>query len=116
MNLNEALSAHADWKVKLRSAIFQKSTLDAVSLGRDDCCAFGKWLRGEARIKYGSQEVYRECIESHTAFHRMAGKIATLINAGKYEEAETALGAPDYSSATMKVGVAIKRLQKDMAA
>jgi methyl-accepting chemotaxis protein len=116
MDLNEALSAHAAWKIKLRSAIFQKSELDAASLGRDDCCAFGKWLRGEARTKYGAQDAYRECMEAHSAFHRLAGKVATLANAGKYQEAEQALTGAEYNAATMKVGVAIKRMQRDMAA
>ena len=53
MDLNEAIQAHSEWKMKLRSAIQSRTQLDAATIARDDCCALGKWLHGESRAQYG---------------------------------------------------------------
>ena len=53
MDFNEAIKAHSDWKMKLRSAIQAQTTLDAATIARDDCCVLGKWLHGESRAQFG---------------------------------------------------------------
>lgn len=117
MNLDTALAAHAEWKVKLRSAITAQSTLDAGTITRDDCCPLGKWLHGEARAKYGSLQAYRDCVSRHAAFHTEAGKIATTINQKQFAKAEAGLanGTP-YHQASNAVGTAILQLRKSIAA
>ncbi len=87
MNLDDAVKKHADWKVKLRMAISKKETLDAATITRDDCCDLGKWLHGEGKVKFGRLTSYADCIAKHKAFHSNAGKVATAINAKKYDEA-----------------------------
>ena len=113
MDLDQASQAHAQWKVKLRIAIAKQETLDAASIGADNCCPLGQWLHGDARSRYGKLGVYRECIDRHAAFHREAGAVATAINQKRYAQAEKMLDAgTPYAAANSAVGSAILGLKK----
>jgi len=115
IDLDQALDKHSEWKVRLRTAITQRENMDAVTISRDDCCDFGKWLHGDARFQLGQKASYTECVSKHAAFHTEAGKIATLINNKKFNEAEAMLGSGSpFVSASSAVGVAIMRLKKDI--
>jgi methyl-accepting chemotaxis protein len=115
MNLDDALNAHAKWKVKFRSAIEQQDkTLDATSIAKDDTCDFGKWLHGPGKTEVGRLPDYATCVKEHAAFHTEAGKVARAINAGKFNEAATMLNAgTSYDNASKSVGVAIMRLRRE---
>lgn len=114
MDLNRAMNTHVEWKMKLRSAITGKERVDAASLSRDNCCEFGRWLHGEGRALHGRLASYQECVGAHANFHREAGRVAELINAKKYTEAESALaGVSPYSTASNLTGVAIARLKRE---
>jgi methyl-accepting chemotaxis protein len=116
MNLDTAISAHAEWKTKLRGAIQKKEQIDATGLASDNKCELGKWLHGEAKAKFGKLPSHAACVASHAEFHRAAGSVAQAINAGKYSDAETMLGASTpYSAASSAVGTAIIRLRKEAA-
>jgi methyl-accepting chemotaxis protein len=117
MNWDSALDAHAQWKVKLRGAISAKEQVDAATLSKDNCCPFGKWLHGDAKAKYGHLAPFGACVTAHATFHREAGRVAQMINSGKFGEAEAALGAgTPYANASSATGVAIVRLKKELAA
>ncbi|WP_333872864.1 methyl-accepting chemotaxis protein [Methylobacter sp.] len=117
IDLDKALEKHSDWKVKLRTAISKREAMDAAMISKDDCCDFGKWLHGEAKSKLGHRASYSECVSKHAAFHVEAGKVATMINAKKFTEAEKMLGnGASFVSASTAVGVAIMRLKKDISA
>ncbi|NOU12579.1 MAG: chemotaxis protein [Methylococcaceae bacterium] len=114
INFDDVLQKHSAWKVKLRAAINQKETLDADTISKDNCCDFGKWLYGDAKTQVGQRASYTECVKKHAAFHVEAGKIATLINAKKYQEADHLLAAGStFNSASNDVGIAVMRLKKD---
>lgn len=114
MDLNNAIEKHAEWKMKFRSAISRKDTLDAPSISRDNCCELGKWLHGEAKVKFGALPSHAQCVSRHAAFHQEAGKVAQAINARNYSAAEAMLNAgTPYASASSAVGVAILQLKKD---
>jgi methyl-accepting chemotaxis protein len=116
VNLDNAIQKHAEWKIKLRTAIAKKESMDAATIGKDNCCELGKWLQAEGKSMFGSLTSFRECAAAHTAFHTAAGKIATAINAKKYAEAEKMLGAGTaYGDASYAVGGAIIRLKKEAA-
>ena len=117
MDFDSALAAHQEWKVKLRGAISAQSQLDAASIAKDDCCALGKWLHGEAKLKYSALAAYRECTDMHARFHREAASVASLINTGDYAKAEAALGAGSpYSLASGKVATSIVQMRRQIAA
>ncbi len=116
IDLDGALKKHADWKVKLRTAISNKETLDAATISKDNCCDFGKWLHDEdSHQKIAHLDSYHECIKHHAAFHIAAGKVAETINAKKYDEADKMLGnGSAFAEASSSVGAMIMRLKKDI--
>jgi Chemoreceptor zinc-binding domain len=114
MNIDSAIAKHAEWKLKLRSAILKQDTLDADTISKDNCCDLGKWLHSEAKLKFVRLNSYADCVNKHAAFHAEAGKVAIAINSKKYTEAETMLNAgTPYTAASNAVGSAIMKLKKE---
>jgi methyl-accepting chemotaxis protein len=114
IDLDKAIEKHAEWKVKFRTAISRREEMDDVTISRDDCCDLGKWLHGKAQEHFGDQPSYSDCMTKHAAFHVEAGKVATMINARKYSQAESMLeGGSAFANASSAVGSAIIRLKKD---
>jgi len=114
IDLDKALEKHSEWKVKLRTAISKREEMDAATISRDDCCDFGKWLHQDVKSHLAHEPSYADCVARHAAFHIEAGRIANMINAKKFREAETLLGnGSAFVAASTAVGVAIMRLKKD---
>lgn len=112
MDLDQAVRKHAEWKLKFRSAISNKETMDVATISKDNCCELGKWLHGEAKPKLGHLASYSDCVGKHAVFHIEAGKVASAINAKKYVEAEAMIeGGTAYHTASGAVGTAIMRLK-----
>ncbi len=118
IDLDSALKKHAEWKIKLRAAISNKEILDAEMISKDDCCDLGKWLHSsDSHSKVSHLNSYNDCITKHAAFHVAAGKVAAVINAKKYDQADKLLGNnSDFVNASSEVGKAIMRLKKDTTA
>ena len=113
MNLDEAVQQHAGWKLKFRIAISKNEQMDAATISKDNCCMVGQWLYGEGKTRFGRKAEFQRALDKHKAFHTEAGKVASLVNAGKYIEAESALGlGPTYATASSEVGVALIVLKK----
>lgn len=111
------IDAHRQWKVKLNDAIEARSTIDANTLRRDDCCALGKWIHGNGEQSYGQSPRFSELKERHRVFHVVAGDVADQINAGQYTQAKDAIASNTrYNEATravVRVLSFIKRLGFD---
>ncbi|MGZ0077161.1 methyl-accepting chemotaxis protein [Methylomonas sp. YC3] len=113
IDLDAAIQAHSEWKVKLRRGISQHEHMDAVTIGRDDCCKLGKWLHGGGQKQYKHLSGFQDCLHKHAQFHREAGKVAEVINSGQYETAESLLDAGSaFALASSQVSVAIVTLKK----
>lgn len=113
MNLDNAVAAHAQWKTKFRAAIDRKEQLDAATIAKDNCCELGKWLHGEGKVSLGSKPEFLTLLSRHKDFHNEAGKVATAIHGGKYNDANTMIGAGStFSNASSQVGIAIGALKK----
>jgi methyl-accepting chemotaxis protein len=113
MDLDSAASAHTQWKTKLRVAINNKEKLDAAAIGRDDVCELGKWLHGAGKV-HASKPAFADVVAKHKAFHAEAGKIAVLINGGKFAEADAALNASAYVNASTATVAALRQLKKSV--
>ena len=114
MDLNEAIKAHSDWKMKLRSAISGKTALDAQTISRDDCCHLGKWLHGESKPTLGKLASHAQCVKLHADFHKSAGKVAAAINAARFEDAQAMLASgTEYALASNAVVIAIGALKRE---
>ena len=117
MDLDLAVKKHAEWKLKFRSAISNKETMDVATISKDNCCELGKWLHGEAKHKLGHLASYLDCVGKHAVFHTEAGKVASAINAKKYAEAESMIDAgTSYHAVSGAVGTAIMRLKRESSA
>lgn len=113
MDLESAITAHAQWRNRFRTAIRNGDTLDATMIGKDNCCALGRWLHGDARTLYAGHTAYGMLITHHASFHIEAAKVAAEINNKRYEEAERLIEPPSgFALASMKVEAAIRRLQE----
>ncbi len=115
MNLDEAIAAHQNWKVKFRRAIDEKQQLDVPTISRDNCCDLGKWLHGMGKMAHGMQPQFQALVSKHRDFHAEAGKVAGLINAKCFDAAEKAIsGASSYTTASNSVALAINALKKTL--
>lgn len=113
MDLNEAIKAHSEWKMKLRGAISAQSTMDVATISKDNCCALGKWLHGESKAKFGTLPAHGDCIQKHALFHKEAGKVASAINSRKFSEAEQMLASGStYATVSNAVVIAIGALKR----
>lgn len=114
MDLTQAVAKHVEWKTRLRTAISKKEKMDVATVSADNCCDLGKWLHGPAKSSLGSMQAYKNTVSAHANFHKEAGKVASAINAQKFTEAESMLGAGTaYAAASSAVGVAIASLKKE---
>ncbi len=115
IDLDSALKKHSDWKVKLRTAISNQETLDVATISKDNCCDLGQWLHHEdTHPQIAHLKSYQNCMNQHAAFHLEAGKVAAIINAKKYDQAQHLLGSDsNFSKVSNAVGVSIMRLKKD---
>ncbi len=88
-----ALDAHAQWTVRLKTAI-DTGKLDTpiATIGKDDQCKFGKWLNGTTVSNALKQTPeYQEVKRLHAEFHRVAALVAQLASSGQKTEARKAL-------------------------
>lgn len=90
-----ATQAHTHWKTRLRAAV-EGGRLDVplAQLADDRACAFGLWVHALA-VPAGAahQAARREVVELHAAFHRAAGRVGVLVEAGRRDEALQSLSA-----------------------
>lgn len=116
MDADRALHTHREWKDRLRMAMARQERLDINAIAADDCCAFGQWLHGEAKERFSRLPGYARCIEAHAAFHREAGKVAGMVNAGHLLEADgmLAYGSP-YAHASEALAKSVIALFKESA-
>jgi hypothetical protein len=113
MDLDAAIAAHAQWKVRLRTAIREKQSLDAKTLSKDDQCPLGQWLHREARARLAGLNGYAPCLQAHAAFHTEAAKVAAAVNSAKYDEALAMLDSTAYGQASSKVVLTLAALRKE---
>ena len=117
MNFDTAVEAHMAWKIKFRVAMTNRQQLDEATIGRDNCCELGKWLHGEAALRYAQLPSYAGCVQRHAEFHRQAAQVAQAINRSDFARAESLLGPTStYSGASGAVVVALGRLRREVDA
>lgn len=114
MNLDTAVQAHAQWKMKLRSAISKHEKMDLTTLSRDDCCELGHWLHGEGKSSYGRLTSHADCVHKHVVFHSEVTKVARAVNAHQFDVAEDMLNAgTPYAKASSALSVSFLQLRKE---
>lgn len=84
MNVDDAILAHSKWKHRLTDYIDGTSaeSLAVSVVERDDVCALGVWLRGEAGAALVNDPAIKTLRADHAAFHRCAASIVRTSDAG----------------------------------
>jgi methyl-accepting chemotaxis protein len=115
VNLDDAIQAHAAWKIKL--AVYLKKpdgSLKPAEIGADSRCPLGQWLHGDA-TKYSSLPEYQTLIAEHARFHKAAANIAEQANGGRKLNSDEVLGGgSEFASSSLNVVKAIKNLQNKL--
>lgn len=87
--INTAISGHAEWKQRLRSAIDTgKSEWSVDKVSPDNLCAFGKWLYSLPTTEQ-QEERWKLVRALHADFHKEAAKVLDLALRGIKEDAKT---------------------------
>ena len=112
--INKAISAHGQWKQKLRTAIKTcecESTPDKVKM--DNNCSFGKWLHERIDPSVKGTKFYNEVVDLHAQFHKEAGYILELALNGNKEEANSLMKlGSTFSSLSSKLTIKLKEWQE----
>lgn len=99
-----AITAHREWKSRLRQAIQDHAQLDAAAIQRDDQCPLGRCLHGAGKQKWGNSPRFRDLVAKHAQFHVAASRVAGAINAGEMHQAERMIApGSEFSAASAKV-------------
>ena len=106
MNFDEAIRAHAAWKMKLHNYISAADkSLKPAEVKADNRCDLGKWIHGDGLRLAGVPE-YVTLKAEHARFHIAAAEIVERANAGQNVSAELVLGgkSPFATTSTAVVG------------
>ena len=118
MKLEDAIAAHAEWKLRLCAYVdgTSREVLVAATVCRDDQCALGKWMHGDGR-RLTSVAEFVAARTAHAEFHRHAGAVVQTVDGGDRARA-TAMLAPDgaFEKASMNVASSLVRLRRAMQA
>jgi len=93
MKLEDAITSHAAWKMKLaRYLCNPDQSLNACVVGSADHCDLGKWIKGEGN-DYSNLPEFAVLVSSHISFHKAAGEIVRKADVGEHITGEIALGS-----------------------
>ena len=118
MKLEDAIAAHAEWKLRLRKYVDGTSTetLVAAVVCRDDQCALGKWMYGDGG-RLATVAEFVDARAAHADFHRHASDVVRAIDAGDRARAASMLGAgAAFEKASMNVASSLVRLRRALQA
>lgn len=112
MNFDDAIRAHANWKMKLARYIQRPDhSLKPAEVALDSRCDLGKWLDGEGG-RYSSLPEFSKLKREHQRFHKEAAAVISRADSGTDESEEVALGAKsEYGAASSAVVSAIMAMK-----
>ena len=94
--MTSALDAHRAWKTRLQQAIDTGTSTTPVEVaGKDDRCAFGKWLHGPDPFRDREPDRWQELHDLHEHFHRNAAQILQPATSGQTRQAADRLQASE---------------------
>jgi hypothetical protein len=112
MNFFDAINIHVAWKVHLQKYLLGVAVadVDLHTVAQDNRCELGRWLYDNL-AQWQDQPLYWTLIEQHTAFHRHAGEVVHLHDAGRSAEAERMLHQ-EYAAASHALVQTLRELSR----
>lgn len=113
MKLDDAISSHLSWKIKLHQFLDgQGEKLDSRNVQRDDVCALGQWLHGVGKA-HANRAEFTNLLKEHAQFHRTAADVVRAIELGGRDRAKALLApAGQFEQASESTVSAIVRLKR----
>jgi hypothetical protein len=117
LNFRTAIEAHQKWKARLLAVIDGSSTesLSVNAVSCDDQCVLGKWIYGAGGQQFGALEQFEKLRTNHASFHRCAGQVLQLAQAGKKSDAQTNLMSGEYARASRNVVLDLARMYQQLS-
>jgi hypothetical protein len=94
----DAIATHVRWKITLLLAARMHETLSdraMQSIRQPEQCNIGKWLFAKDTLQFSGTPEYRAVRDLHASFHDLMLRIANLLGAGDFLQAERLLNSPD---------------------
>lgn len=113
MDFNEAIKAHAAWKMKLSGYLAKPDgSLKTADIEPDNKCALGQWIYGEG-TKWAYLPEYATLKTEHARFHKCAASVVKKADSGQSVTEEVALGAnSDFSKSSSAVVTSIMAMKR----
>jgi hypothetical protein len=112
LNFMTAIDAHMKWKNRLEGYIQGTSNEDlrVDAICRDDECKLGQWIYGTGGEQFASLEIFGEMKAQHANFHACAGRVLTVAQLGRKDDALRMLQQGDYVRASERVKMLLAKL------
>lgn len=116
LDIDTAIAAHENWKLRLQNYLDGKSTEDLKPelVCQDDRCDLGKWLHGAGKMRLGAYPAFSVLVARHKYFHLQASAIVALAQAGEKDKASQTL-AGSYRYASSQVVLLLKELKRGLS-
>ena len=115
IDIDTAIAAHENWKLRLENYMNDKSTetLQAEVVCLDDRCDLGKWLHGPGGQRLGKYPAFSMLLARHKYFHVQASTVVALAQADDKARATQVLDS-SYRHASTQVVLLLKELKRGL--
>ena len=115
IDIDTAIAAHENWKLRLQSYLNGNSTenLQADVVCLDDRCDLGKWLHGPGGQRLGKYPAFSVLVARHKYFHQQASTVVALVQANHKDQATHTLEG-SYKHASTQVVLLLKELKRGL--
>ncbi len=112
IDVDTAISAHENWKIRLQNVLDGTSTerLDPERVCMDDQCELGKWLHGAGQKRLGKYPAFSVLLARHQFFHAQASTVLALAQAGDKAKAEQVMNTT-YRHGSNQVVILLRQLK-----
>ncbi len=118
MDIDRAILAHSEWKLKLNSLAngTYKDKIDSSAVGKDNLCELGKWIYGEGKAVLASKPEFNELIKVHAEFHKNAAALVQQVERGQAAEVKKILNdaSSPYCKCSLQVVGLLMKLKTKM--
>jgi hypothetical protein len=116
LTAQDAIATHVRWKITLLLAARMHEPLSqraTQSIQHPEECSIHEWLLSQHTRHLRGTPEYRTVLELHMAFHGSMLRIADLLNAGEYDQADLLLTSPKpFQNAANSLANAIMALDR----
>jgi Chemoreceptor zinc-binding domain len=115
IDIDSAISAHQNWKVRLSSVLAGTSSEDLKPeiVCLDDRCDLGKWLHSSGKMRMGHLPAFSMLIARHKQFHTEASTVLATAKNGDLASATSLLNG-NYQHTSVQVVTLLQHLKKGL--